>query len=169
MAHLHPAPVLFDDPPGGWNRLSPRYVTVRRLSALVFCLIIWIPATVASWFILGRPEVTAAVGGVGLLWTLWRVIRARRWVQSFGWAERDRDLIFVRGLMTRQQTVVPIGRMQVVEVSSGPFLRWQKLANVQLTTAAMASDATIPGLELADAAALRDRLIDASDAEGSGL
>ena len=99
----------------------------------------------------------------------WRVVRAGRWVRSWGWAERDSDLCITHGLWTRELTVIPFGRLQMVEVSSGPLLRSQGLANVQLITAAVQSRATIPGLPYADAVALRDRMIELSEAGGAGL
>jgi len=152
-----------------WNTLSPRYVTVRRLSSLATNLIVWGVAAAASWIFLGRLEVTLPIAVAGVAWTVWRFIRAGRWVRSWRWAERDSDLCIVRGLWNRSLTVIPFGRMQMVEVSAGPLLRWQGLADVQLITAAAQSNAYIFGLEREDAVALRDRMIELSDARGAGL
>lgn len=85
------------------------------------------------------------------------------------WARRDKDLCIVGGLWFRNLEVVPFGRMQVVKVSSGPLLRAYGLANVELVTAAAATNGIIPGLPADEAKALRDLIIELSDAEGSGL
>lgn len=160
---------LFAPPGGDWHRLSPRFVFVRRVGALGWSSAVFVPAVVASWLLWQIGWVTALIGVVAAAWTGWRWVRARRWVEAWGWAERDQDLCITRGLWFRQLTVVPFGRLQVVNVSAGPVLRSQGLAEVQLVTAAALTDAKIPGLAHADAVALRDRMIERSDARGSGL
>ena len=65
--------------------------------------------------------------------------------------ERADDLIVRRGLLFRQVSVVPYGRMQFIDVSAGPIDRLFGLATVQLHTAAAATDARIPGLPHAEA------------------
>ena len=99
----------------------------------------------------------------GLAWTAWRVVRAGRWARSFAFAERDQDLLISHGLWFKQLTAIPYGRMLSVNVNSGPIERAWGLASVQLVTASTDSNASIPGLTQADAAALRDRLITAGD------
>lgn len=164
------APDTLFTPDGGiWHGLSPRYVVVRRLTVLLTNVVFWTIAAVAASLALEQPIVTSATAAVGAAWTLWRVYRAKAWVRSWGWAERDADLCIRHGLWTRHLSVVPFGRMQLVDISAGPVLRSQGLANVQLVTAAVHTDATIPGLTHADAVALRDRMIQLSDAGGAGL
>ena len=63
------------------------------------------------------------VAGAGILWTIWRVIRAGRWVRSFGYAERDEDLLITHGLWFKRLTAIPYGRMLSVNVESGPLDR----------------------------------------------
>ena len=66
-------------------------------------------------------------------------------------------------------TVVPYGRMQVVTVNSGPVERTFGLATVTLETASSGTNATIPGLAVADADALRDRLSELGEQQAVGL
>lgn len=96
-------------------------------------------------------------------------MRADRYWRSWGYAELDDDLYITRGLWFKQLTVVPYGRMQVVEVESGPIERAFGLATVKLVTASASTDATIPGLPPEEAAALRDRLSERGEARASGL
>jgi hypothetical protein len=110
--------------------------------------------------------ITAAVvivGGGLVALLLWR--RYRAW----GYAEREDDLLVRRGVMVRRLTVVPYGRMQFVDVTSGPVDRIFGLATVQLHTAASATDAKIPGLETTEASRLRDRLAALGEAKAAGL
>ncbi|WP_073947001.1 PH domain-containing protein [Streptomyces kebangsaanensis] len=96
------------------------------------------------------------------------VLLGRNW-RSWRYAERADDLLISRGVLWREETVVPYGRMQLVEVTSGPVERHFGLATVQLHTAAAATDATIPGLDPAEAERLRDRLTELGEARSAGL
>ena len=66
-------------------------------------------------------------------------------------------------------SVVPYGRMQFIDVTSGPIERIFGLATVKLHTAAAATDARIPGLDQQEAARLRDRLAALGEAKAAGL
>ncbi|MGP3984645.1 PH domain-containing protein [Streptomyces sp. KR80] len=96
------------------------------------------------------------------------VLLERNW-RSWRYAERADDLLLSRGVLWRELTVVPYGRMQLVEVTSGPLERRFGLASVQLHTAAAASDARIPGLLPEEAARLRERLTELGQARSAGL
>lgn len=97
----------------------------------------------------------------------WRFV-ARRF-GSWGYAEREDDLIVRRGVMFARLSVVPYGRMQFIDVTAGPLERAFGLATVRLHTAAAATDARIPGLEREEAARLRDRLAELGEAQAAGL
>ncbi len=126
------------------------------LAALVVALLVHVPAAVAL------PIVVALIAG-----SAWLVERGR--YRSWGYAEREEDLIVTRGLLFRRVSVVPYGRMQFIDVTAGPIDRAFGLATVQLHTAAAATDARIPGLVRADADALRDRLALVGEAKATGL
>jgi uncharacterized protein len=100
----------------------------------------------------------------GLLW----ILVGRRF-RSWGYAEREDDLLVRRGVMFTRLSVVPYGRMQFIDVTAGPLERAFRLATVRLHTAAAATDARIPGLERDEAARLRDRLAELGEAQAAGL
>ncbi len=104
-----------------------------------------------------------------VLWAAvsWIVERGR--YRSWGYVEREEDLIVRRGLLFRRVSVVPYGRMQFIDVTAGPVDRLFGLATVQLHTAAAATDARIPGLLRSDADQLRDRLAAVGEATATGL
>ena len=155
-------------PAAHWQRLPDRYVTVRRLGALVYNLVATIIAVLAIGFIVDWLWAGGlAVAGLG--WTAWRVVRAGRWVRSFGYAERDDDLLITHGLWSKRLTAIPYGRMLSVNVESGPIERAWGLARVELVTASVQSAGQIPGLPQADAALLRDRLITTGEAQALPL
>lgn len=109
--------------------------------------------------------VVAAVLVVGAVSFLLMDRRSRSW----GYVERDEDLLVRRGVMFLRISVVPYGRMQSIEVTAGPVERSFGLATVRLHTASAASDARIPGLAGPDAAALRDRLASLGESSAEGL
>ena len=100
---------------------------------------------------------------VGLL--RWLVVRRHR---SWGYGVRDDELLLRRGLLVRRLTIVPIGRLQFIDIHQGPLDRWLDVANLQLHTAAAASDAKVPMLSLADASRLRDELIERGAGRSGG-
>ncbi|MFE1559315.1 PH domain-containing protein [Streptomyces sp. NPDC058734] len=150
-----------------WVGLPEGLRGVRRL-----LLVIWtVPLTVVTGVSLGLAAgpwwaVFAAFWPAVLVWG-W-VLIGRNW-RSWRYAERADDLLISRGVLWREETVVPYGRMQLVEVTSGPLERRFGLASVQLHTAAAATDAKIPGLAPAEAERLRDRLTALGEARSAGL
>jgi membrane protein YdbS with pleckstrin-like domain len=110
----------------------------------------------------GAAAAVALCGGIAL----WFV---RNRFRAWTYQERDEDLLVSRGVLIRRLSVVPYGRMQFVDVTSGPVERVYRLATVKLHTAAAASDARIPGLERDEAARLRDRLAALGEAKAAGL
>ena len=105
----------------------------------------------------------AVVAGLVLL-----AFAGRRY-RSWGYAEREDDLLVRRGIAFTRLSVVPYGRMQFIDVTAGPLERLFDLATVRLHTAAAATDARIPGLEEEEAARLRDRLAELAEAQAAGL
>jgi uncharacterized protein len=93
----------------------------------------------------------------------------RRRYRGWGYLEREEDLLVRRGVLIRRLSVVPYGRMQLVEVTAGVMERTFGLSTVKLHTAAARSDARIPGLEPDEAARLRDRLAALGEARAAGL
>src|SRR5690606_36688370 len=93
----------------------------------------------------------AAFAVLPLALIIWGWVTLERNWRSWRYAERSGDLLISRGVLWRQETVVPYGRMQLVEVTSGPLERHFGLTSVQLHTAAPAIDATIPGFYSAEA------------------
>ncbi|MEU1024988.1 PH domain-containing protein [Streptomyces sp. NPDC005900] len=150
-----------------WTGLPRGLLRMRRL-----LLVAWlVPLAAATGVLLGlfAGPVWAAcallplavmAGGWPLLGRNWR---------SWRYAERADDLLISRGVLWREETVVPYGRMQLVEVTSGPVERHFGLASVQLHTAAAATDARIPGLLPEEAERLRDRLTELGEARSAGL
>ncbi|MGC5565196.1 PH domain-containing protein [Streptomyces sp. FR-108] len=150
-----------------WIALPPGLLRMRRLM-----LVVWLGLlTLATGLLLGlfAGPVWAAFALLPLAALLWGWPMVGRNWRSWRYAERADDLLISRGVLWREETVVPYGRMQLVEVTSGPVERHFGLASVQLHTAAAATDARIPGLVPAEAERLRDRLTELGEARSAGL
>lgn len=119
------------------------------------------------WILAGPAWAAFALLPLAVLLWGWAML-GRNW-RSWRYAERADDLLITRGILWHQETIVPYGRMQLVEVTSGPLERKFGLASLQLHTAAAATDATIPGLVPAEAERLRDRLTELGEARSAGL
>ncbi len=150
-----------------WRPISGRYIAVEeiRLGAMVLVLTA-IPAVL--WLFFDVWPLLAAAAAVLVLGSTRAAVIVRS-VRSWGYAERDDDLLVRHGLMVRRLSIVPYARMQFVDVSAGPLERMFRLATVELHTAAAGSDARIPGLEAAEAARLRDRLAALGETRAEGL
>ena len=152
-----------------WISISPRLIVARRIT-LVLAFIVVAAGVVALFIVPGIDRLIAwAAVGVALIAFIWLWWLIGRRVRSYGYAERADDLLVRSGIMFRRLVIVPYGRMQLVDVTAGPIDRLLGVTTVQLHTAAATTDATIPGLEPAIAAALRDRLARQGEMRGAGL
>jgi membrane protein YdbS with pleckstrin-like domain len=157
-------------PPGvSWTRVSPKLATAYRISLCAVALLVLV-AIVALTFIPDFPDVISLIAAVVLLavvgWLWWLIGRR---VRSWGYAERQDDLLVTSGILFRRLVIVPYGRMQLVDLNAGPIHRWLGITTVQLHTAAATTDASIPGLTPQIAADLRDRLARRGEQRSAGL
>jgi membrane protein YdbS with pleckstrin-like domain len=160
---------LFAPPAYDWKRLSPAFLSLRRLTALTTApILLTIPAVLVG-VLTGRWWISALLWGVAAVIAIIRLILAGRSWRSWGYLEREDDLYITHGVLFRTLIAVPYGRMQLVEVESGPLERAFGLATVSLKTASPETNATVPGLAPAEAARLRDRLTELGEAHLSGL
>jgi hypothetical protein len=110
---------------------------------------------------------SVAIAALVLLILAW--ISIGRNQRSWGYVERADDLLVTHGALFKKLTVVPYGRMQLVDVEAGPIERSFGLVNVKLHTAAATTDAKVCGLTPDTATRLRDRLTELGEAHASGL
>ena len=160
---------LFAPPGNDWRAVSPQLGRMRRTVLAVLVGIALVALVVASlllglsvWF-----TVALSVVLLGLLGFGWVLIG--RNVRSWGYAERDDDLYIKHGVMFRELIAVPYGRMQFVDINSGPIEQLYGVASVHLHTASPKTGARIPGLPKDEAARLRDRLTSLGEAQAAGL
>jgi uncharacterized protein len=153
--------------PEEWRTPSRQLLKLRRLEvgapALVAVILLAVVGAISG------SAVALALAGAGLVAGAlsWGFVGRR--YRSWGYAEREEDLLIRRGVTFARLSVVPYGRMQFIDVTAGPLERTFGLATVRLHTAAAATDARIPGLAREEAARLRDRLAELGEAQAAGL
>ena len=160
---------LFAPPGAEWRPVSPRLATARRvvLSAIAVAAAVLLLVVGATGMLSRGP---VAVMGLVLLaafaWVWWLIGRN---VAHWRYAEQDEDLFIASGAYFRRLVVVPYGRMQYVDVQSGPLDQLFGIATLRLHTASPGTSARIPGLHAEDAARLRDRLTAMGETQAAGL
>lgn len=157
---------LFEATDAPWHYVSRKLIPARLITMVVVFAVplaglIVLGALTSRWVWIGASVVLVAMG-----WSAWVIVRQ---VTAHAWMEREEDMVVKRGRLFRSVTVVPYGRMQYVEVESGPLARAFGIARVQLHTASPGTDANIAGVPEAEAARLRDRLTSRGEAKLAGL
>ena len=148
------------------NPVSRKLIKARYLSGLPWA-VLFIGGSIAaavfwsSWLWIATAVIAAFV--------LFRIWLSPRQVKLLGWKETEDELLITRGKIWHTFTVVPYGRIQFVDVSAGPIDKLFGLKNVKLHTASSSSGSDVPGLEAADADALRQRLSEKARERMSGL
>lgn len=161
-----PTVPLFGDTGLPWRPVSPKLATARLLvlsAATVPLLLVLAVLALTVWqgFWVGVAVVALALG-----WGAWLI---RHQVPAITWAEGAEELVVRRGRMFRTLVSVPYGRLQFVDVQSGPLERRFDMATVELHTASPQSGGQIPGLPTAEAEALRARLAGRGESQRAGL
>jgi membrane protein YdbS with pleckstrin-like domain len=151
-----------------WLHPSPKLGTLRHCEAAAVTVLLLLAAGLPL-LLVGLPGPAGLAAAAVLVAGIAADVMLQRRVRAWSFCERGEDLLVRRGLMVRRLSLVPYGRMQFVDVSSGPFERALGLATLRLHTAAAASDARIPGLPREEAERLRDQLSTLGSAQAAGL
>jgi membrane protein YdbS with pleckstrin-like domain len=138
-----------------WRPVSPRLATARLLVVAVTNLVpivalVVLAVLVSPWFWWGA--------GAWLIAALVEAWVVRRQVTAMSWVELDEELVIRKGRLLRSLVSVPYGRLQYVDVQSGPLLRAFGLASIEVHTASPSSGGSLSGLPVEEAEALRARL-----------
>lgn len=149
-----------------WRPVSPRLARVRliTLGAFVGPLLLGlllVGALVTRWALLGALALVVVAA-----WSAWVIVRQ---VSAISWVELDEEIVIRRGRLFRSLVSVPYGRLQYVDIQSGPLMRSQGIATCEIHTASPESGGSLPGLPVTEAEALRARLSARGEAQRAGL
>lgn len=96
---------------------------------------------------------------------------SRRYWETLSCSLTPRSVVVGKGVVFRQETTIPLDRIQDVSIRYGPVLDWLGLSTIRIETAAMKS-AGSTGINLTgvvDTAAFRDRILAQREAVAQGL
>lgn len=148
------------------NRVSPKLMLPKYVANVLWAVVLVVVCLLCyrqwgwGWLI---PL------GIFAVYFIWQMFLIPFQVRNMGWLETDNELILSTGKMFHTVTVIPYGRIQFVDVKSGPVARAMGLKEIEVHTASNTSNTELPGLEADEADALRDRLAAKAREQMSGL
>lgn len=159
-----------------WVPAASRYLTVRfvhTISALAFPILAGVALYCAGAFF-GGPEALRIVGlaviAVFGLWGLWWILTTPRRTRALGYALESNHLMARRGIVFRSMSSMPYGRIQYVDVDSGPLERMCGVARLTVRTAGTTTGTMVLfGIPLNVAEELRADLVRRADERMAAL
>ena len=141
--------------------LETGQIWVLRIHAAAIALVLLAAAGIGETFLRDRFGSPYGVLVLPLLLPLaWLVLLAprRRW-RAWAYARSERDLQLRHGVWTRVHTLVPLDRVQHIDISQGPIERGCGVCRLVLHTAGtLHSRVVLPGLSRATAETMRDEI-----------
>lgn len=128
------------------NPVSGKLTPARYLARLPWYLV---PALASvAWALLDEDWAMWAwsIAAFLLALTVWQLWLIPHQVRLLGWKVTDEELLITKGKLWHRFTMVPFGRVQYVDVVSGPIDRRYGLKTLRLNTASPSSNARVPGL-----------------------
>ncbi len=142
----------------------------QMLPAVSLGTVEWLPVDGQAYS--RRARINAAIalvlGSASMPWTGWwaaviipvllgwGIVGARQYVRHLGWARTDAAVYFRSGWLRRTITIVPLGKIQVVQMIESPFDRRYAMASVSVDTAGAGAHAIdVPYLQQPVAEAMR--------------
>ncbi|UZW60290.1 PH domain-containing protein [Lysobacter enzymogenes] len=155
-----PAATADGFPRDGWQRLPARAIPLCTIDiSLSLAVVFAIAAVIGGVLTVGRHAglasgLTGALFGAGIgMWIGFRRYRNTLWrLDDHGFAVR-------RGVAWQRETIVPLTRVQHLDLKHGPLQRMRRLATLVVHTAGTRhSSVAIDHLDAGDAQRLRERL-----------
>ena len=159
-----------------WVPAASGYLTVRfvhTISALALPILAGVAVYCAGAFF-GGPEALRIVGLVVVavfgLWGLWWILTTPRRTRALGYALESNHLMARGGIVFRSMSSMPYGRIQYVDVDSGPLERMCGVARLTVRTAGTTTGTMVLfGIPLNVAEELRADLVRRADERMAAL
>lgn len=143
-----------------WQGLDKAYLRVDLIGLWLFRLTVLAVFLVYTFFTSGFPPgVRWGIAGLWVFLLLLATVLRYLGFRIKGYAVRQHDLMYRRGLLFRSVTVVPFTRIQHSEIEQGVIERQFGLSSLSVFTAGGSqSDLVIPGLKREEAERVRNFL-----------
>ncbi len=149
-----------------WQHVSPALATVRLIVLGAACLVAGVGFAVLAVLAVAWLWVGVGLAVLAALAGTWLV---RRQVSAVTWVELPEELVIRKGRLFRRLVSIPYGRLQYVDLQSGPLSRRFGIADLEIHTASPESGGDIPGVPVGEAEELRERLADRGESSRAGL
>lgn len=152
-------------PVNEFQALDPRVVRLWRVTDLIGYGVMLAALLVSLWFTRrAGAELWPYLSGGWMVLTIlciwWGLRRPLRLYRSWGYRLDDRVLETRSGVLFQHTRLLPLSRLQHVDIKRGPLERRFGLASLILHTAGThAASTEIPGLAADEAVRLRDHLL----------
>ena len=163
-------------------RAHPSYTKIRLIQVVGFFItLVGVFAALTVIFEMMRSSdvlpkttwlsaLTGAIAAVLLVWGIWRAALLPRRTRALGYSLRPNHLMARQGVLFRHVTSIPYGRIQYVDVDSGPLERAHHLVRLTIRTAGVtASKVTLYGIPTERGQQLRELLIRRADERMAAL
>jgi membrane protein YdbS with pleckstrin-like domain len=141
--------------------LETGQLTVMRVHAAIAALLLLIAAAVAEHLLRGEFGLPRGAVVLPLLAPLaWMVLIAPvRRFRAWGYRMEAEELHVAYGVWTRIETVVPLARIEHIDIAQGPLERACGVSRLIVHTAGtLHSQVLVPGLARATSEAMRDEI-----------
>ena len=167
---------------GEWVRAHPSYTKIRLIQVVgLFITLVGVFTALTVMFEMMRSSdvlpkttwlsaLTGAIAAVLVVWGIWRAALLPRRTRALGYSLRPNHLMARQGVLFRHVTSIPYGRIQYVDVDSGPLERAHHLVRLTIRTAGVtASKVTLYGIPTECGQQLRELLIRRADERMAAL
>ena len=167
---------------GEWVRAHPSYTNIQLIRVVGFFIsLVGVFAALTVMFEMMRssgvlpkttwlPALTGVIAAVLVVWGIWWMALLPRRTRALGYSLRPNHLMARQGVLFRHVTSIPYGRIQYVDVDSGPLERAHHLVRLTIRTAGVtASKVTLYGIPAEHGQQLRQLLIRRADERMAAL
>jgi len=167
---------------GEWVRAHPSYTKIQLIRVVGFFItLVGVFAALTVMFEMMRssgalpkttwlPALTGVIAAVLVVWGIWWAVLLPRRTRALGYSLRPNHLMARQGVLFRHVTSIPYGRIQYVDVDSGPLERAHHLVRLTIRTAGVtASKVTLYGIPAEHGQQLRELLIRRADERMAAL
>lgn len=149
-----------------WRTVSPKLRTIRLTVLAISMAPLLVASALLSVLVTSWVWIAVAALLAIAIWSAWVI---HRQVSAISWVELPEELVIRKGRLFRTLVSLPYGRLQYVDVQSGPLMRAHGLASCEFHTASPQSGGSLPGLTTAEAEDLRARLAARGEVQRAGL
>ncbi|WP_121668032.1 PH domain-containing protein [Mesonia aquimarina] len=128
------------------SSISIQYRKKGFLRLIFFVVLLCIAFGIGFYFSI-PDSVLYTISGVFLFFLAFGFFNVYKLYPEYGYALREKDVIYQRGFFIKKTTIIPFNRIQHVSTSRGILDKILGIANLKIFTAGgQGSDITIPGL-----------------------